>query len=80
MSYLHEIDSFRAHQLVWQLVLDGFDGSRVWNAEAAEELVGLEYLHVARDEVAQVLPDQVELVHVRLARPQRLTLQGQSSN
>ncbi len=74
-SYLNEVDSFRAHQLFWQLVLDGFDGSRVWNAEAAEELVGLEDLHVVRDEVPQVLPDQVELVHVRLAGPQCLALQ-----
>ena len=34
----------------------------------------LENLHVARDEVPEVLPDEVELVHVRLAGPEGLTL------
>ena len=34
----------------------------------------LEYLHVSGDEVSQVLPDEVELVHVAFAWPQRLAL------
>ena len=37
-------------------------------------VVNLEDLHVPRYEVAQVLPDEVELVNVRLARPQSLAL------
>ena len=34
----------------------------------------LEDLHVPGYEVPQVLPDEIELVHVRLARPQSLAL------
>ena len=63
-----------------QLVLQGLDSPRVWNAEPAKELVGLENLHVSRYQVTQVLPDQVELVHVRLPGPQGLSLHKFNKN
>ena len=34
----------------------------------------LKYLHMSGYEVSQVLPYQIQLVHVRFARPQRLAL------
>ena len=51
---------------------------QTWNMECRKERVlsmaHLEDLHVSGYEVPQVLPDQIELVHVRLARPQSLAL------
>ena len=37
-------------------------------------VIHLEYLHVSGDEVPEVPPDEVKLVHVALAWPQRLPL------
>ena len=34
----------------------------------------LKYLHVSGYEVTQVLPDKIELVNIRLARPESLSL------
>lgn len=44
ITRLHEVDPLRAHQLPWQLSLDGIDHAGVGDAQAAEELVGLEDL------------------------------------
>ena len=73
-THLHEVNPLRSNELLGQLPVDGVDHAGVGDAEAAEELIGLEDLHVSWYEVAQVLPDQVELVHVRLAGPERLSL------
>ena len=42
--------------------------------ERVLSMAHLEDLHVSGYEVPQVLPDEIELVHVRLARPQSLAL------
>ena len=42
--------------------------------ERVLSMAHLEDLHVPGYEVPQVLPDEIELVHVRLARPQSLAL------
>ena len=70
----HEVDALVAHQLLGQLPVDGVDHSRVRDAQAAKELVSLEYLHVSRDEIAEVLADQIELIHVGFARPKGLAV------
>ncbi len=44
ITRLHEVDPLRAHQLPWQLSLDGIDHAGVGDAQPAEELVGLEDL------------------------------------
>ena len=41
---------------------------------SGQSRVHLEYLHMSGYEVAQVLPDEIELVHVGLAGPQSLAL------
>ena len=71
---LHEVDAFGPDEILWQLVVQRIYNSRVGNDEPSEELVRLEDGHVPRDQVADVLADQIELVDVRLARPQRLSL------
>ena len=59
---LHKANNLR--QVCGELGVQWF--SLVWsrNAETFEETVVLEYLHVSGSEVAKVLPDQVQLVHV----------------
>ena len=76
---LHEVDSLWPDEVLGQLVVERIDHARVGDHESGEELVGLEDGHVPRDEVPDVLSDQVELVHVRLSRPQRLALGSKSS-
>ena len=41
---------------------------------SGQSRVHLEYLHMSGYEVAQVLPDEIELVNVGLAGPQSLAL------
>ena len=78
-SNLHEVDSFWPDKVLGQLVVQRIHHSRIGDYEPGEELVGLEDGHVPRDEVADVLADQIELVDVRLSRPQRLALQKDSN-
>ena len=76
---LHEVDSFRPDEILGQLVVQRIYHSRVGDDETGEELVGLEDGHVPRNEVADVLADQIELVDVRFSRPQRLALRKERS-
>lgn len=46
---------------------------RFWDRDAGEEVVALEYLQVSRYEFANGLPYQIELIHVGLPWPKRLS-------
>ena len=72
--HFHKVYALGADKGPTDFALEGVDGAGVGDAESKEEGVVLEDLHVAGDEVAEVLADQVELVHVRLPRPQRVAL------
>jgi len=60
----HEVDAFVANNVFGHLSVNGVDCARIRDAEAAEELVGLEDLHVSGNEVAKISPDQIELIHI----------------
>lgn len=77
-SNLHEVDSFGADEILGQLIVQRIHYSRIGDYEPGEELVGLEDGHVPRDQVADVLADQIELVNVRFSRPERLALHKES--
>jgi hypothetical protein len=72
--YLHKVNSLGSNQLLRYLFVQRIDHAWVRNDESAVEIVRLEDCHVARDEVANVLADQVELVDVGPARPEGLSL------
>jgi hypothetical protein len=74
LTHLKEVDSVRTSNFSWNFSIEGFNGAGVGYGESAEELVGLEDLHVARDQVAQILADQVKLIYVGLAWPESFTL------
>ena len=77
-SNLHEVDSFRPDEILGQLIVQRIHYSRIGDDQPGEELVGLEDGHVPRDQVADILADQIELVDVRFPRPQRLALVKES--
>ena len=74
VSDLHEIDPLGADELAADLAVERVDSAGIGDAHAEKERILAEDVHVAGDEVTDIPSDQIELVHVRLARPECVSL------
>ena len=74
-TYFHKINSLSSHKLDGEFPIQRLHRSGVGDGEAAKELVVLKDLHMPGDQFAQILADQVELIHIRFAGPQGFTLE-----
>jgi hypothetical protein len=75
MRYLHEFNPIRSGHFRGHPLLEWIGCSRIWNGESKVVGVVLEDLHVAGKKITQVPPDDVQLIQIRFAGPQRFALQ-----